>query len=126
MTIEKTTKARCKALSVDGTPCAMYPTASGYCFNHDPARAGQRAAARKRGGQKRRTPHAGNVEQIAASIASVTDIQTLLDYVRAELLVMDNGIPRARALLALAEMYIKALEIGEHEERIKALEARNK
>lgn len=52
--------------------------------------------------------------------------RTLLDYVKAELLVMDNSIPRARLLILLHDGYIRLLEISELEARIAALEAMKK
>jgi len=64
------------------------------------------------------------VDVIPEQITTVKHIETLLDYIRHELLVMENGIPRARALLALAEIYFRALEVGQYEERIRALEER--
>jgi hypothetical protein len=97
-----------------------------YCFNHNPATRAAQAAARKRGGQARHTAHAGDPESIPAEIATVEDARKILSYVMAELLVMDNGIPRARALLALFDSFVKSIEIGELEQRIEALEARTK
>jgi hypothetical protein len=95
-----------------------------YCFTHSPETRAAQAQARKRGGENRHTPHAGNPEAIPAQIRSVQDAGAILSYVMAELLVMDNSIPRARALLALFDSYIKSFEIGELEKRIAALEAR--
>jgi hypothetical protein len=113
----------CKATTTSGTPCKMPATKGGrYCFTHSPATRTAQAQARKRGGENRHTPHAGNPEAIPAKIASLTDAGQILNYTLAELLIMDNGIPRARALLALYDSYVKAFEIGELEKRIQALE----
>lgn len=117
--------AVCKARTKSGKPCGMRTAKGGrYCFTHDPARARDRAEARRKGGQAQATPHAGSPETIPADIRTINDARPLLGYVLAELLVMDNSIPRARALLALFDSHVKAFEIGELEARIKALEER--
>lgn len=119
---------KCKAkTTTSGKPCAANALKGGrYCFTHEPGNAAAAAAARKRGGENSRTPHAGNPASIPAEIASVQDAGQILNYTLRELLVMDNSIPRARALLALFDSYIKSFEIGELEKRIQALEAKQK
>lgn len=97
-----------------------------FCFSHSRTTRAAQAEARKRGGENRHTPHAGNLETIPANIASLQDAGTILNYTLAELLAMDNSIPRARALLALFDSFVKSFEIGELEARIQALEARQK
>lgn len=117
----------CKARTQSGQPCRMNADKkSGYCFAHNPARAAERAQARKRGGLNRGTPHAGDPATIPANIGSLEDAGKILNYVLAELLVMENGIARARALLAAYEMYLKSIEQTEVIKRLEALEARTK
>ncbi len=119
--------AKCHGRTAGGQPCKMVAVKGGrYCFAHDPAKAAPRAEARKRGGYHSATPHAGDPATIPANIGSLEDAGKILNYVLAELLVMDNGIARARALLAAYEMYLKSIEIGELERRIAALEAMRK
>jgi hypothetical protein len=72
----------------------------------------------------RHTPHAGDPSFIPADVRTIEDANQILKYVLAELLVMDNGIARARALIALFDSYIRSFEIGELEKRIAALEQR--
>jgi hypothetical protein len=126
MSKEKTSKAHCKAKTKNGTPCKMKPTADGFCFNHSPTRAADRAAARRAGGLSRHTPHAGDTSRIPADVQTIADARGILNYTLAELLVMDNSIARARALLAAFDSFVKAFEIGELEARIAALEAGRK
>jgi hypothetical protein len=126
MSSKKTTKAQCRARTADGDPCRMRPTKSGYCFNHDPEMAATRALSRKRGGEGRHTPHAGDPSSIPANIQTIQDARKILDYTLQELLAMDNGIPRARALIALFEAFVRSFEIGEIEARLSALEAMKK
>ena len=119
--------ANCHGKNSRGEPCKMAAVKGDrYCFNHSPGKAQERARARKRGGEARHTPHAGELGSIPADIATIEDARQLLNYVMAELLVMDNGIQRARALIALFEAFTRSFEIGELEERIAALEERIK
>lgn len=99
-------------------------TGSEYCFNHDPAAAAKRAKARKTGGERQRTPHAGELGTIPADIKNIVDARKILDYALQELGAMENSIARIRAYVAVFEAYKGAFEIGEHEQRIAALEAR--
>jgi hypothetical protein len=117
----------CKGKTRNGAPCKM-PVIKGtrLCFTHSPETRAAQAAARKLGGYRSATPHAGNVETIPAQIETIQDARALLAYIKDELLAMDNSIPRARVLLVLHDSFIKSLEIGELEARIAALEARTK
>jgi hypothetical protein len=118
---------KCKAKTTSGAACKMAALKdSTFCFTHDPAKRASQAQARRKGGENRHTPHAGNLEAIPPQIVTIQDARALLDYVRMELLVMDNGIQRNRALIALHDSFIKSLEIGELEARIQALEALRK
>lgn len=113
----------CKASTTNGAPCKMPAIKGGrYCFTHSPAMRRLQAEARRRGGSNSHTPHAGNPETIPAQIATIQDARALLAYIKDELLAMDNSIPRARALLALHDGFIRSLEIGEIEQRLQALE----
>jgi hypothetical protein len=55
-------------------------------------------------------------------VKTVDDVLAVLDYTMAEMLVQENGIVRARALISLALAYLKGLEVGELEERLEAIE----
>lgn len=125
-TSQETTRGRnmtqCKARTKSGQPCRMKTKAGNtYCFTHDPTTRAAQAAARKRGGRNR-SRHGGNAGTVPTEITNLQEAGALLAYIVQELLVMDNGVPRARALLQAYEMYLKTFEIGELEERIKALE----
>jgi hypothetical protein len=117
----------CKGKTTSGAACKMPALKNGrFCFTHDPATRAAQAQARKLGGHRSATPHAGNPETIPAQIVNVQDARALLAYVMAELLIADNSIQRNRALIALHDSFIKSLEIGELEARIQALEALRK
>jgi hypothetical protein len=121
MSNDKTTKARCKGQTADGQQCGMKPTASGYCFNHDPVRSADRAEARKRGGEARHSPHAGDLGQIVPRPRNIPDVLTILDYSLAETLALDNGIQRGRLLVSIGAAYVDALKVGELETQLKEL-----
>ena len=108
----KTTRGPCKAQAMKG----------GYCFTHDPASGAARATARKLGGQRNRTAHAGQADLLPATVKTIRDATKILDYTLAEIIPMENSIARGRLLIALVAGYINAFEIGELENRIMAIE----
>lgn len=115
--------AECQATKRNGRMCGAHALInSQYCYMHAPERANERATARRLGGM-RRGSHAGDMSSLPAKVKTVEDVLSVLDYCLVELAALDNGIPRARGLIALAGEYLKALEVGEVEERLKALEA---
>lgn len=95
-----------------------------YCFAHDPARARERAQARKHGGERHRVSHGGDSAGLPCEVRTLADANKILAYVLAEVIPMENSIPRARVLLAVFDSAIRALEVGELEARISALEER--
>lgn len=112
----------CRAKTKSGQPCPNKPSASGYCFTHDPARGKERAEAHKRGGARNRVPHNGNADAIPPRVRTLQDVLCVLDYVKDETLVMENSVQRARLLVALAHAFIEAIKEGELEARVEAIE----
>lgn len=106
-----------------GKPCKA-PAKKGrrYCFHHDPALARERAKARKLGGLNRGTKHGEINPASVPTVRTVADVLQLLDYARAEIVVMENGVARDRLLISLASGYLSAFEVGELETRVAALE----
>jgi hypothetical protein len=117
-----TVARQCKAKTKSGKRCEGYAlTGSDFCLTHDPKRAKDRADRNRRGGRAHRSPKP--TEGVAApKIESVADVLAIVNFVIADLWVLDNTVPRARGLLAAGEAAVKALEIGELEERVAALE----
>ena len=93
---------------------------SKWCYAHHPKKARERAAARRLGGAHRKRTGADAPDKI--TLASTHDIRTLLERVALDALALDNSARRARALIALAQVALKGLEVGELEQRIAALE----
>jgi hypothetical protein len=113
---------KCHGKTKSGGACKMPPLkGSKYCFTHNPATRTAQALARKIGGHNSATPHAGNVETITASPRTIPEAMTILDYAKAEILVLDNSIPRGRLLVSLAAAYVDALKVGELEAQLKEL-----
>ena len=104
--------SQCKARKRNGKRCPNPASASGYCFTHDPARSAERSAARKRGGFNRRT---------AARVSGAEAVQ-IKDI--ADVWQLENSPARGRVLLGAADTAMRALQVGELEERVKALETR--
>lgn len=114
----------CTAKTTSGKRCAAKVlTGSRFCFAHDPSQGAKRAQARKRGGERNRTPHNGDESIIPSDMNTLADAKKILAYTLAEILPMENSIARARVLLSLFDSFVKSFEIGELEERIAALEA---
>jgi uncharacterized protein (UPF0548 family) len=114
------TKATCKATAKNGKRCPMGAGASGFCFTHDPARAAERAAARRKGGMFKRAP----ITSEPVKVATVADVLELVNRVIADSWGLENSPARARVLLTAAESAVKTLQIGALEERVAALEAK--
>lgn len=116
--------AKCKGKTTDGTPCGMNPLrGQPYCFAHSPEAAPARAAARKLGGFNRHTPHAGDPSKIPANIETAADDLKVLQYIQDELIVMENSIPRNRALIALVATRNGIRETSEIQTELKELRA---
>ncbi len=117
--------AQCTATTASGKPCGA-PAQHGrpFCFAHDPDRAAERADARQRGGYNRRTPKATDPDGYPTRLRSVADVQALLEATLRDTTLQENSGSRTQALVRLAHGALKALEVGDLEERLAALEAR--
>ncbi len=96
--------------------------ASGLCFWHDPEHAAEAAEARRLGGLRRRKEGTVAGAYEFDGLDSVPKITRLLEIAVVDTLSQENSIARARTLAYLAQMALKALEVGEVEERLAALE----
>lgn len=117
----------CKAKTKKGEPCAGFAVGDGdYCFVHDPARAAERAAARRKGGQARhgRTLGTGQAAPETVSLRTVGELLTLLEEEAAELLRLERSVSRTRALVSLVSAAGGLIVDHELEQRITALEGK--
>jgi hypothetical protein len=114
--------SQCSARAVNKQPCKAPATDSGLCFWHDPEHAKEAAEARRLGGLRRRKEGTVAGAYEFEGLDSVPKIRRLLEIATVDTLSQENSISRNRTLAYLAQMALKALEVGEHEERLAALE----
>jgi hypothetical protein len=114
----------CQATTAQGKPCPSFPMPeSTFCFLHDPAHAEAAAEARRLGGMRRKREHTVASIYEVGLLTSVAEIRRLVQIVTVDTLGLENGVARNRTLLAAAVAALKLLEVGELEERLRALEA---
>ena len=118
-----TGKRQCTAKTAKGHPCRAAAGDTGFCFWHDPERTGERRAAQAKGGKMRHGRHLvtlGGSDPV--TIRTVGDVVTLLERAVNDVLGLENSIARARCLGYLGGVIVKALEMGELEERLAEIE----
>jgi hypothetical protein len=85
-------------------------------FTHNPAQAAARGEARRRGGERRRAPHAGDPSAIPIRVRSANNVLAILDCAVSERLVLENSVGRSRVLIALGMMYLTVYPRAKSEE----------
>jgi len=115
----------CGAKTRSGSPCAAVPApGSEFCPFHDPANTAAQREARREGGRRRSQPRAAVPPDAPdVTITGVKDVCALLtdtiNHVRKG--TLDGRI--ANTVGYLASVLIRALEVGDLEARLAALEA---
>ena len=113
----------CNALKEDGSHCQAAPLLdSDFCLMHSPEHAEEMAEARRLGGLRRRREKAVSGAYDFDGLADVTQVRRLLEIAASDTLSLENSVARSRTLAYLAQVALKALEVGELAERIDALE----
>jgi len=113
----------CKALKEDGGRCQAAPLLDGdFCLWHSPEHAEEVAEARRLGGLRRRREKAVSGAYDFEGLADVGQVRRLLEVAVFDTLSLENSVARSRTLAYLAQVALKALEVGELAERIEALE----
>ena len=90
---------------------------------HSPEHAEEVAESRRLGGLRSRREVAIGGAYDYRGIDTVYDIKRLIEIAVLDTLAIDNSLSRNRTLAYLAQSALKALETGELEERIEALES---
>jgi hypothetical protein len=109
-------------------PCGMAPLkGEQWCFSHHPDREGERMAARKRGGRRNRVlgtvlTLAEDESALPLELLDMKAVQAAVNLIWRDTLRQENSAQRSRTLVAVALAAMKCLEVGEYEERIRALE----
>ena len=93
-----------------------------FCFWHSPEHAEEATEARRLGGLRRRKERITGGAYDFEGLESVSQIRRLLEVAVVDTLGLESSIARARTLAYLAQMALKSLEVGELEERVRALE----
>jgi len=113
----------CKALKDDGSRCQAPPLLDGdFCLMHSPEHAEEMAEARRLGGLRRRREKAVSGAYDFDGLTDVGQVRRLLEIAVLDTLSLENSVARSRTLAYLAQVALKALEVGEFEDRLDALE----
>ncbi len=113
----------CKAETQAGGRCGANPQRdSDLCYWHDPENAKEMAEARRLGGLRRRREKTVSGAYDIEGLENVGQVRRLVEVAVMDTLQLENSIARSRALAYLAQVALKMLEVGEFEERLKALE----
>ena len=113
----------CSARKDDGSPCGSPPLRDGdFCLMHDPEHAAEMQEARRLGGLRRRKEKVTSGAYDFEGLNDVRQVRRLLEIAALDALGLENSIARSRTLAYLAQVSLKALEVGELEERVRALE----
>jgi len=114
----------CKARNENGDPCRQAALREGdFCFWHSPDHTEEAAEARRLGGLRRRREKAVAGAYEFEGFGSVEQVRRLLEIAALDTLGLENSIARSRTLAYLAQVSLKLLEVGELEERVRALES---
>jgi len=113
----------CKGPKEDGGRCQAAPLLDGdFCLMHSPEHAEEMAEARRLGGLRRRREKAVSGAYAFDGPTDVGQVRRLLEIAALDTLSLENSVARSRTLTYLAQVALKALEVGELAERIEALE----
>ena len=120
--LPSTARKMCQARTKSGTPCQATPQANGWCFSHDPALRAERKAARAKGGRARHGRQLARGQHDPVTLGTPEDVRRLLEVAINDCLQLENSVSRARAVGTLALAALKVFEVGEHAERLAAIE----
>ena len=113
----------CNATKEDGSRCQAAPLLDGdFCLMHSPEHADEMTEARRLGGLRRRREKAVSGAYDFEGLADVGQVRRLLEVAALDTLSLENSVARSRTLAYLAQVALKALEVGEFDERLDALE----
>lgn len=115
--------SNCRAVKRDGRPCGATPLRDAeFCFWHSPEHADELAEAQRLGGLRRRKEKTVAGAYDIEGLDDVPKIRRLLEIAALDTLSLENSVARSRTLAYLAQIALKALEVGEFEERLARIE----
>lgn len=113
----------CTGTSANGVPCRATPqSGSDFCFLHDPHKADEQRRARQAGGNTR-AAKVLSAETPAKNIKTVADVSGLLSDTIHQVRTGALDPKVANCVGYLSGILLKAIEVGEIEERLAAMEA---
>ena len=120
-----TRRNKCRSKKRDGSPCPNRPRpGKPTCFVHDPELAERRAEGRRRGGVNRSKPSATlPPETPDLPLKTVADVAAALAVTMNQVRTGRLAVNVGNCLGVLAGVLLKALEGGDVEQRLAALEA---
>jgi len=111
----------CAHAHASGKPCGGFAVScSEHCFAHDPARAAERDAARRRGG---RAGRAATLPDSDVAVRSLADVVALVEATLNDVRAGRLDVKVANAVGYLANVAIRAIQQSELEAHLTALEA---
>ena len=114
----------CSYVKANGQRCGAPPLLDGtLCFWHSPEKAEDLADAQRMGGLRRKREKTVATAYSVDGLRDVDQLRRVLEIALVDTLSLDNGVPRNRTLITLVMTGLKALETGELEDRVAALEA---
>ncbi len=114
----------CNGKTEGGTPCRAAPIhGSEFCVFHDPSFADTLQDARKAGGQRRRREVTLAAAYDLEGLDTIGALYRLLEIITFDAIAMENSIARGRLLLGVVAAGVKLKEVGDHEDRLQAIEA---
>ena len=117
-------RTKCRGVTKGGERClAPVLTDGAFCYFHDPEHAADAAEARRLGGLRRKREGTLQGAYELSGLSSIDDYYRLLEVVGYEALSLENTVARGRLLLGVIQTGIKLKEVGDHEERLTAIEA---
>jgi len=117
---ETLVERRCQGETLDGEPCLAQPTASGWCWFHDPAREESRQEARRKGG---RTSRYEDILHKPGGVATLADVLVGINAALESTWKWSNSPARSAALRGLYKVASEVIEGGDIERRLEELEA---
>jgi hypothetical protein len=96
---------------------------SDFCVFHDPEHAEAVSEGRRLGGLRRRREGTLAAAYDFDGLASVLELRRLLEIATLDTMSLENSVARNRTLIAAVQTGARLLEVGEHEDRLSALEA---
>lgn len=114
----------CDGINERGEPCgATVMRGSPYCFFHSPETRDEAAEARRLGGQRRKREGAVSGAYDIDGVATVGQLERVLEIAIVDTLALENSVPRNRTLGSLIQTGLRTIEVGDLERRLEELES---